>query len=432
VKNNLRLLLLFLILSVFTVSAQENSPYTRFGVGELSQNPSADLQGWGNLTAAYQDPLSFNITNPASLASIGTHIPIFQAAVYGNVMQVKSAGNSPDYFGHSGPEYLTFAMSLKKGWGISFGLMPYSSVNYNIYQLNGATNGIPSSANQFTGSGDLYEAYLGTGWAIKSFSFGISGAYMFGTLVNNSEEIFSDSLNGFNTNYQSDRKVSGFTWNAGIQYEQVFGKRDKKTHKRVGNNHLVLGLSGHTSISVNARRDYIYNRFYYDPTLGTPTPYDTIAASFNQKGTIVIPKIINGGLMWKYKQKWSIGVNYTYNYYKSYSSFGSPDSTANSYTASIGAEYLPNATAEEGYFNKVKYRVGFYTSDYYLSFNNNQIKNAGITVGAGLPINFTYVDIALNFGKLGTTQNNLVEQSYINMTIGLRFVDGWFKKRVYN
>jgi hypothetical protein len=431
VKNSLLVIFLLLLITALDSKAQENNPYTRFGVGDILDNSSAELNAWGDMSAAYQDEAGFNIVNPASLASM--RLTTFQAGAYGRVVQLKDASGT-NYFGFSAPAYLTFGMPLKKNWGLSFGLLPYSRVNYNIYQDNSPGNGLPSSVNEFVGSGSLYQVYLATGWGVKGFSLGVSGSYVFGSLSNSSQQIFNDTLNGFNTNYQQERTVGSFAWNAGLQYDLVLGKRDEKTHRRNGSYHVLFGVCGHTTLNLNAKQSYLYDRFYYNSADGTETPYDTTSSVFNQKGKIVIPAVINAGIIIKHRDKWKVGVNYTYNAFQQYRSFGNPDSTSNSYRVSIGGEYIPNFTSEEGYYNHIKYRLGAYYGNYYLQFNNVPLLNYGITFGAGLPLKriFSDVDVAFDMGVLGTMDNDLVREMYVKTTIGIKFTDKWFLKRKYD
>ena len=42
------------------------------------------------------------------------------------------------------------------------------------------------------------------------------------------------------------------------------------------------------------------------------------------------------------------------------------------------------------------------------------------------------IDIGLDFGKRGTTQNNLINQNFINLKVGFNFSDKWFNKRLIN
>ena len=60
-----------LTVSIFSgVNAQENSPYSRFGLGNLIPAQNNLNRAMGGLTAAYNNFQSVNFTNPASYANL--------------------------------------------------------------------------------------------------------------------------------------------------------------------------------------------------------------------------------------------------------------------------------------------------------------------------------------------------------------------------
>jgi hypothetical protein len=72
-----------------------------------------------------------------------------------------------------------------------------------------------------------------------------------------------------------------------------------------------------------------------------------------------------------------------------------------------------------------------------LNINGKDINGYGLSLGANLPIkpsinSFSSIDFAVEFGKKGTVQNNLVQQGFINFKIGFNFADRWFIKNLYN
>lgn len=49
--------------------AQDNSPYSRYGIGDLTSTTNINNRGMGGITAGYTDQLSVNFNNPASYSS---------------------------------------------------------------------------------------------------------------------------------------------------------------------------------------------------------------------------------------------------------------------------------------------------------------------------------------------------------------------------
>src|SRR5215207_1346671 len=62
---------LFLLL-VQQIFAQENSPYSRYGLGDLVPNTNIVNRGMGGISAGYVDILSINYNNPASYSNFQT------------------------------------------------------------------------------------------------------------------------------------------------------------------------------------------------------------------------------------------------------------------------------------------------------------------------------------------------------------------------
>jgi hypothetical protein len=128
------------------------------------------------------------------------------------------------------------------------------------------------------------------------------------------------------------------------------------------------------------------------------------------------------------------GVNFNYTHATAYRSFNEPDSFKTSYKISAGLQWIPNETALEGIFNRMKFRVGGYYQHYPLYINNTQLKQYAATVGIGIPVKryFSDIDFAFEFGKLGTTKNKLLEEQFIRGTLGFSISDRWFIKRKYD
>ena len=69
-----------------------------------------------------------------------------------------------------------------------------------------------------------------------------------------------------------------------------------------------------------------------------------------------------------------------------------------------------------------------------MNINGSAIDEFGMSFGLGLPVSqfFSNANIGVEFGKRGTTDNNLIEEKFVNLQIGLSLNDRWFVKRRYN
>ena len=120
-------------------SAQENSPYSRYGLGDLTPNHNIFTRGMAGISAAVTDDRSINFTNPASLSGISS--TIFDVGVDVDFRTLKSTNPAKKFSSvNTSVSYLqigfplTTAKMRKKEmlWGMSFGIRPVSKINYKI------------------------------------------------------------------------------------------------------------------------------------------------------------------------------------------------------------------------------------------------------------------------------------------------------------
>ena len=113
---------------------------------------------------------------------------------------------------------------------------------------------------------------------------------------------------------------------------------------------------------------------------------------------------------------------------------GESDSLANSQSYRFGLEYTPNHDALRGYFNRVQYRLGGYSSNSYLSIRGEQLTDYGITFGVGLPLRGTKTSFNLGMvlGQRGTLNNDLIKENYGMIHVSFTMHDFWFFKRQFD
>jgi hypothetical protein len=403
-----------------SILAQENSPYTRFGIGDMRPMTTAAMRGWGNMQATYSSKDRFNIANPASLGAL--KLTNYQIGLFAKGMTVRSDSASQN-FGYGTVDYITLAFPIKHG-AVSFGLLPLSRVNYNILEFNESANGLPRYVQIFNGEGSVNEAYLATGVSLfKNLRIGARAAFVFGNIRNATRLVFDDTLNGFNSRYYNDRHLNGFSFYGGAQYDIKWKEQ----------NTLTVGVAGNLNNSIRSTRDMMMNRFYYN-SANAEVAFDTITAAFNQRGAVILPASFDAGLLYNFKNKWLVGVNFNYTDAQSYRSFNEIDSFRASYKVAAGIQWIPNETALEGLYNRLKFRLGGYYQQTPIYFNNQQINQYAITAGFGIPVKrfFSDIDFAFEIGKMGTTSNNLLEERFLRGTLGFSISDRWFIKRKYD
>jgi hypothetical protein len=108
-----------------------------------------------------------------------------------------------------------------------------------------------------------------------------------------------------------------------------------------------------------------------------------------------------------------------------------------SHSINGGFEFIPKYDAFNNYFKRIKYRIGARYKTSYLTVNEKDINEYGITFGLSLPMKRTDTAIpglnfGLEYGKRGSAEGGLVEEKFVNFNLGITINDRWFIKRKYD
>ena len=125
----------FFCLLLFTgIFSQENSPFSRYGVGDIYPQQNVASRGMGGITAAVTDPQFINTVNPASYGYL--NLVTYDIGLSIDARTLRSANpvgkyNSTNFL----PSYIQLGVPLnKKGAALIFGLRPSTRINYSVEQ----------------------------------------------------------------------------------------------------------------------------------------------------------------------------------------------------------------------------------------------------------------------------------------------------------
>ena len=140
--------------------------------------------------------------------------------------------------------------------------------------------------------------------------------------------------------------------------------------------------------------------------------------------------------------KWYVGLEYENQEAIETSGFLNKSNAAyrygNSNRFSVGGYYLPKINSISSYWERVTYRAGLRLEKTGLlgdgsglSSNFTPVDDFGISFGVGLPLKqLSSLNMSFEFGKKGTTDNNLIQENYFNFRLSLSLTDtNWFQKR---
>ncbi|MDB5198348.1 MAG: hypothetical protein JWO92_311 [Chitinophagaceae bacterium] len=437
-KRKLFALVLF-ALPLISLS-QENSPYSRYGIGNLVVPGNILNRGMGGISAGYADPATLNYINPASYGGllystldIGVQVDtrILKSTTPAGKFTTSNAVISYLQLGFPLLNGNKKAIAKKMGWGINIGLKPVSKINYKIEKDSRLSN-IDSLATLYEGSGGVNEAFIGTGVKIKNLSFGFNAGYLFGNKSYSTRLIFvNDTVNYLKSNSATKTSIGGLTFNAGIQYAIQLKKRD--TVRGI----LRIGAYVNLQKKYNASQDVLRETFSYNANTGSTDHLDSVYEKNGQKGNIQMPATYGIGFTME-REHWLYGVDFETTNWDNYRFYNQKDLVANSWTVKAGFQYFPANSSSRKYSQFIKYRAGvFFGPDYIMA--DKKLPQFGVSVGAGLPLRLrqayydnqrSVMNVALEYGNRGNKNNN-IRENIMHISVGFSLNDIWFIRRKY-
>ena len=423
IKKIIVILTLFISIASF---AQKNnaSAYSFFGIGDKNNSNTVEQISMGGIGVSLQDQYRLNLSNPASLAGLKftTYtLAIENKNIWAEDSQDKQQGAST-YL-----SYLAMGVPLGENAGLSFGLLPNTSVGYNLVANTYSTDSELIEVSAYDGEGGTNRVFLGFGVQIfKGFSVGVQGNYIFGKIENNITNQLKDV--SLATKYQTISRLKGFAVNSGFQYKT---KLSEKVNMQLGAN-----------FDLENEIDTEDEEYVYSLSVATgEIPRDTLLSNSGD-GILKSPVKTSLGIGLGEDNKWFAGVDYSFqdalqlqgNIYNNFTKIA-----YDSYSKiSIGGFYTPKFNSITSYWERVTYRAGVKIEKTGLMVNSTGIGNDftaiddfGISFGVGLPVSnqLSNLNVGFELGKRGKVDKGLVKENYINFRLSFSLNDKWFKKR---
>jgi len=420
----------FVLITLMTINAHAqvriDSPYSRYGIGDLKLANNAKTEALGGLSFSLNDRARINTNNPASYAAIDSSSFVFDAGFSGLLLETKSlsGSNESTYFNLT---HLKVAMPITRWLRASVGLMPYSTVGYDV-SGTAQYDSIGTVESRYHGTGGLNRVYLGTGIKIiRNLYIGANASYIFGSAKYNRETIMPDIQHAFKYRATNEVVVGSMYFDYGLQYRIRISSKEKDKLKRRDPKHMQLGFvySNQQKLRTTLNQSGITFTSGGD---GFEFIKDTIYLKNGAVDHTVIPTMIGGGLSFYGGDKWMFGFDIRMQNWAKFEAFGYSDSLSSSASYHFGGSYK---------IKGIEYRVGARYFDSYLELKNHKINDYGISFGVGFPLRqnsltVSHVDLGFEFGRKGTTADGLVEQNYFKINLGISIRNTWFQRAKYN
>ena len=153
---------IFAIASVYAFAqSSTNSPYTRFGFGDLSDQIFTSNAAMGGVGHALRSSRHINTMNPASYTSVDSLSFMFDIGFSMKSSNYEENGIKSNAR-NSSFDYLAIQFRLHPRLGMAIGFTPFSTVGYNFSNSNYVSNSnTVSVTNSYTGDGGTNVVFAG-------------------------------------------------------------------------------------------------------------------------------------------------------------------------------------------------------------------------------------------------------------------------------
>mgnify|MGYP000288799678 FL=1 len=428
------MLLAFVALNI---EAQEGttSPYSFYGIGSLKFKGTTENISMGGLSI-YTDSIHMNLRNPASYG--GSNLKVYNEegrpikfTVGGSHSNTKLETSTTSQDASASTfDYLAMAMPLGK-LGIGFGLMPFTSVGYNLQALNDDD----LLTNRYSGEGGVNKAFFGAGYQLtKNLSIGVDASYNFGNIQNSVIEFLynaDDELLQYQSKEFNRSDISGLNFNFGMTFTPMITQKLQ----------LTTAFTLTPKSELTSKNERTISTIVINPTTGQDFPVNEIPEDLESRGlrttVLTLPSKMAFGIGIGQPRKWFIGGEYTA---LKTSQFSNPIFSIENATfedaseIAIGGFVIPQYTSFNKYWKRMVYRAGIRFEKTGLKINNETINEFGISFGVGIPVGrvFSNANLGLEIGQRGTTKQNLIQENFVKFQISLSLNDRWFEKRKFN
>ena len=430
---------LFAFISICTV-AQDGTygaytPYSIFGVGEISKQGTAFNKSMGGVGVAARNRRFINYMNPAAVTARDTlsfmaDFGLTQKNTLYSQVDLRSANNTFNIY--------DFIMSFPIWRSSAFmvGITPFSDVGYDFSHIERNEDIIGETGNikyDSYGKGSIYQLFLGAGVTFwKRLSLGAEAIYYFGNIdkVTNTDYTNS-SYRSINTG--SDLTVRGVTGKFGLQYEQNLG----------GNVSMVVGATYRLGTNMSG-----YSKNYSFAVQSSVSDTLSYRTDTLRREGICFGDELGVGISVKGGDKWVVEVDYLRSDWTRSGMDRASGFAVNgnmNFTTSVsqsfraGFEIVPNRNDIRYYLRRCAYRAGVYYDQEYYKINGNNINTYGITLGVTLPVFRWYngISLGVDFGQRAynprkVSESNVIREQYVSFNIGFNIHDIWFQKPRYN
>lgn len=458
-----------LLFSFFAAKAADaqfanQSPYSRFGIGDIYQNGNIGSLGLGGVRSTFNDRSLLNSENPATYGYLFN--TTLQTSLRFQALRLTEGDNSQELRNGNLDQ---FSLAMKRAgapFAVALGVTPFTTTGYAITSAT-EIDEVGTATYRYEGNGGINKAFLGAGRRFEvtemryfndkngnaydslkvvrhSFGVGANLNYFFGNIEQQRILDFND-VTYLDTRNTRNTRMYDFGGEFGLYYENNLRAKYNSNKRLVSLLRLKAGLIYAPTLNLNTRIEEVYEQTATQT--GVNFPVDT-AYYVQGEGSTSIPSRLRGGIAIEYtnkeKRSFTFAVDLEQRDWSNYETIIGGENIAEDLVSSsefsMGIEYQPQPIDEgKSFLSRSQYRFGVRSTETYLSLNGTQLVDEAFTFGLSIPFissrSASKLHFGMEFGARGVNEPGLVREEYLNILVGVTlspfYKNLWFIERKY-
>lgn len=402
--------ILFAIFSIAPAFGQGGVNYSIFGIGDINASGNASYDGVGGTSIAFPSESSINFRNPAMWSYVTT-TRLNVGYRFNQTLAFSELKDSYQNFGSLNGISGLFMIDTAMGIAASFGIHPYSNINYMIASpINETINDIfLDGRTTYQGKGGISMIYFGGSTKISDFAS--VGASVFST--------FGKVSSLRKTEYFGDPYAFTYT-SARNEFFSGFGFKTGLTIKPISN--LTIGFYYENQPTLDVETEIVFESSLLPDT------------SLTRDNTVIMPDAFGFGIAYE-TGKFILGADLSLQDFSNFNYNKLDNATYKSgMIVSAGISRLGNKSLSASFSDRVTYKLGGYFKQHYFSVYDNDISEIAASAGFQVPWSGTFIsDVAVTIGSRGTQTDGLIREYFGKLSVDISIGETWFKpfKRDY-
>lgn len=410
------ILFIILVLMSSSVLSQNgmNSPYSRYGLGVLSEQQVGLNRSMGGIGYGMRQRNRVNLLNPASYSTVDTLSFILDLGFSlqnGNFVESGRSVNAKN----ASVDYIAMQYRVQPKIGMTVAYMPFSKVGYG-YSLTDIVrddeDGVVTAQNSYSGSGALNQVVVGLGWRpFNWLSIGANGSYIYGDILHTIANTYSQS-GIYNRRKRYTASLSALRYDIGAQFSA-----------KIADKNFVFGAI--VSPAVKMKGDEIVTDLMMNGKVVELTDSISIASHMSLPLSLGVGASLSSSHL-------TVAADISYQQWSTASFFNSRRGV-DRVGAAIGASYLYDIN-NKNIFKRASYQLGLSMKQPYYGLDGG-VKGAmeyGLTAGLSLPVSNVYhsatIHLSGEYVRIQPSMRSLIIENYMRINLGVTFCERWFAK----